>query len=96
MDKRYRWERLTGSRVVSPVSVDIAGIVIGPTTGQRAIVTIYDGSSASDPPLMVITTATTESKVIDFATPLHTLRGLYIAFTAYCDEVLVCYDISGE
>ena len=92
MDRKYRCERLDGSRMVSPSACDISAIVIMPTAAAYAIVTLYDGASTGDPKILTIQSATTETKTVNFVPPLHTLRGLYVDLTTDCDEVMVCYD----
>jgi len=91
MDKKQRWERLTGSGKVSPNSVDVSTIIVTATTGSQGEVKIYDGESADEPEILHIHTLSGDSKVINFEPPLHTLRGLYIVFTSGVDEIMVCY-----
>ena len=91
MDKKQRWERLTGSGKVSPNSVDVSTIIVTATAATQGQCIFYDGESASEPEILHIHTLSGDSKVINFEPPLHTLRGLYIVFTSGVDEIMVCY-----
>ena len=96
MARKYKWERLTASRMVSPSPCDVSTVVVTADDAAQAKATFYDGESASDPQVMKVKTGSGQSKLISFDPPLHTLRGLYVAFTASCEEVMICYDISEE
>ncbi len=96
MVKKYRWERLTASRVVSPSPVNVATIIVTADDSAQGKATFYDGESASDPQIILIKTGSGQSTAVNFPFLLSTLRGLYVSFTASVTEVLVCYEVEKE
>jgi len=96
MDEKYRWERLTASRLVSPNPVTIGTVIVMAHDSKHGKITLYDGESTNDPQIIEIKTASGESKVINFQPYLRTNRGLYVDFTQDTDEVLIVYDWGKE
>jgi len=87
----YKWERLTGSQVLSHTPVFIGTVIVTPHDGKRGLIRVYDGESTDDPLMITVATGTGITKVINLHPYMVTQRGLYVEFVGDIDEALVYY-----
>ena len=86
----FTWMRTTLSGVVSNTPAKVGSVIVTPGgASDKADITLYDGESTTDPPLLTIRTLTGETKVINFQPFLQTQRGLYVEEGAHVEEVLI-------
>jgi len=88
---QFRYERLSVSGVVTPNPCMIACIILTSTADGNGDITLYDGSSASDPEIIDLKGWETESQVFCFPHPIQTERGLYVKFGSNVSGVFVQY-----
>lgn len=87
---KFTWERITFNRVISPNPSKVGSVVITPVNdSKKTYVTLYDGESTSDPPIVTIRTLSGATKAVNFQPYLETQRGLYAVCGGDLGEVLI-------
>ncbi len=89
----YRYDRITGDRVVSRSPVFVSSIVITSDGGGEADAKLYDGVSTTDPVLLSIYTVDEAMAQLNFNPPLETQRGLFVDIGTNVTEVLIVYSV---
>lgn len=89
--KEYNYITGTVATKVSAVPVIIKSLVIEPRDTKKGSVTLYDGTSASDPKILVFRTLSGETKEWNFGEGLKTKRGLYVGSFVDANDVLIQY-----
>ena len=74
---------------VSTAPVLLKSILVEPHDGKQGSVTLYDGTSVSDPKILVFKTPTGVTKEWDFGEGLKTERGLYLGAFSDADGCLL-------
>lgn len=91
------WYRITVDQVVTPNPAKVGTVIISPASfTKKTHVSLYDGESTSDPPIMTIRTFTGETKTVNFQPCLQTQRGLYADCGGDMGEVLIQLTIDPE
>ncbi len=86
----FSWQRITLDGVISLTPAKVGSVIITPSNdSKKTYVTLYDGESTSDPPLLTIRCLTGETKVVNFQPYLQTQRGLYADVGGDLGEVLI-------
>ena len=76
---------------VSALPVRLANLIVHPHDGKQADVTLYDGSSTSDPIISTFRTLTGKTENWNFEPAIRTKRGLYLDVGGDVDGVLIQY-----
>jgi len=92
----FRWIRTTVDVCLSKSRTHIAAVIITPHNNKYGTITLYNGTSSSDPQAILLQTGTTESRIFNFNPPLTLDRGLYIDVGGDVDDVLVQYDVDTQ
>jgi len=86
---RYGWTRVTNDQVVSNTPAWIKSVILTDNGSGAADITLYDGSSTSDPAILKIRAAQNSTKHVEFSSPFITLRGLYVDIGSNVNEALI-------
>lgn len=87
------WVRIITAQVVSKAPCLLKGVVVTPNgEGNKGLVTLYDGESASDPSIYPIRAGVGETKQVIFDPPVVCDRGLYVVLGSHVDECLIQYE----
>lgn len=89
--KDYNYITSTVATKVSAVPVIIKSLIIEPHDTKKGSVILYDGTSTSEPLIMLFRTLAGETKEWNFGEGLKTKRGLYVGNFSDTNKVFIQY-----
>lgn len=89
----YTWVRITGDNVICKGKAFLGSIILTPSAADKATtVTLYDGESALDTPIIHIMSGTGITRTVNFSPPLVCHKGLYADAGGDFGSCLIQYD----
>lgn len=92
----YTWTRVETSQVISTSPACVGAVLVTANGSGNADITLYDGTSASDPIIIAIRALQNQTRVVNFQPYLVTRRGLYVAIGDNVQGVVVQYSWEHE
>lgn len=92
----FEWQRVTDSVKISSSHVCVGELILTDDGGGHADITLYDGESDQDPPILTIRATQNQSRPIIFQPYLVTKRGLYISVGSNVSELLILFSQGNE
>ncbi len=88
---KYNYITSAVAAKVSAVPVIIKSLIIEPRDTKKGSVTLYDGTSTSDPKILIFRTGTGVTSEWNFGEGLKTKRGLYVGNFSDVDGLFIQY-----